>query len=156
MGSMKRQTGVSLLGIDYGTVRIGLSHADELGVPVPLPALSAKDERRMLEALGRVIREKKVGELVLGHPLNMDGSAGFKAREVEDFADRLGQFFSLPVHLVDERLTTHEVTRHMSLRQLRRMRASGKIDSQAAVVILRDYLEANPISPEGLSPRSGE
>ena len=128
------------LGIDYGEKRIGLSHGDDLGVATPLPALTEPSSRARLKALAAVIRERRITDLVLGHPLNMDDTAGFKAREAEAFADRLRADFGLPVHLVDERLTSYEAEQTVPKRQRRAVRASGLIDSRAARLILQDFL----------------
>lgn len=68
------------LGIDYGTRRIGLSFGDELGVATPLPALTEADEARRWSALLEVARSRRVTDLVVGHPLNMDDTAGPKAK----------------------------------------------------------------------------
>lgn len=138
----------SILGIDYGSRRVGLSHADELGVPVPLPALRNVSEGALLDALTSVIAERRVTKIVIGYPLHMDGSISAKAREIDDFIGVLGNRFPLPVERADERLTTHEVTRHLSLKDMRRKRTSGSIDSAAAVVILREYLDSRDL-PEG-------
>ena len=78
------------LGIDYGTRRIGLSYGDELGVATPLPALTEADETRRWAGLLEVARGRRVTDLVVGHPLNMDDTAGPKAKEAEAFAARLG------------------------------------------------------------------
>jgi len=91
--------------------------------------------------LAQVVRSRRIDEIVLGYPLNMDGSAGFKAKEAEALAEELRREFGLPVHLVDERLTSHVVERGMNQRQLREIRARGIIDSRAAAVILQDYLD---------------
>src|SRR4051812_19756445 len=96
------------LGIDYGARRIGLSYGDELGVATPLPALTDADATKRWAALLAVIGQRRITDLVVGHPLNMDGTAGFKAKEVDAFAARLGAELNLPVHLVDERLTSYE------------------------------------------------
>ena len=77
------------LGIDYGTKRIGLSYGDELGVATPLPALIEADPGRRWRALAAVLQQREVTEIVVGHPLNMDDTAGPKAREAEAFAARL-------------------------------------------------------------------
>ena len=95
------------LGIDYGTRRIGLSYGDELGVATPLPALTEADAAARWASLLEVARRRRVTDLVVGHPLNMDDTPGPKAREAEAFAARLGGELGLPVHLVDERLTSH-------------------------------------------------
>lgn len=128
------------LGIDYGSRRIGLSFGDELGVATPLPALTETDEPQRWAALAAIIRQRRVTDLVVGHPLNMDDTPGFKAREVEAFAARLRAEFGLPVHLVDERLTSYEAEATIPKSKRREVRGSGIIDSRAATLILQDYL----------------
>ena len=128
------------LGIDYGARRIGLSFGDELGVATPLPALTEADAERRWTALRQVIAQRRITDLVLGYPLNMDGSAGFKAKEVDAFAARLRQECSLPVHLVDERLTSYEAESTIAKSKRREVRASGIVDSRAATIILQDFL----------------
>lgn len=128
------------LGIDYGTRRIGLAYGDELGVATPLAALTQADPGRRWAALIDLIRQRRVSEIVLGYPYNMDGTAGFKAREVDGFAARLRQETSLPVHLVDERLTSHEAESTVPASKRRDIRRSGLVDSRAAALILQDYL----------------
>ncbi|MDR1788804.1 MAG: Holliday junction resolvase RuvX [Opitutaceae bacterium] len=130
-----------VLGIDYGTRRWGLAFGDELGVAVPLAALTDADERRRREGLAAVCRERRVTEFVVGLPLNMDGSAGFKAKEAEAFAEGLRREFGLPAHLVDERLTSHEAEAGMTRKELRATRARGVVDSRAAALILQDWLD---------------
>jgi putative Holliday junction resolvase len=128
------------LGIDYGARRIGLSYGDDLGVATPLPALTDADPAKRWSALAAVVGQRGVTDLVLGHPLNMDGSAGFKAKEVDAFAERLRTEFKLPVHLVDERLTSFEAESTIAKSKRRDVRASGIIDSRAATIILQDFL----------------
>jgi putative Holliday junction resolvase len=128
------------VGIDYGTRRIGLSYGDELGVATPLPALVETDEAKRWTALLAVAKQRRPTEFVLGYPLNMDGSVGFKAKEVDAFAARLRAEFGLPVHLVDERLTSYEAEAGIAKAKRREVRASGIIDSRAATLILQDFL----------------
>jgi putative Holliday junction resolvase len=130
-----------VLGIDYGSRRIGLSYGDELGVATPLPALIEKDAGQRWAALSAVVRQRGVTDLVVGHPLNMDGSAGPKAREVEAFAERLRGELGLPVHLIDERLTSEEAEATIAKARRRSVRASGVVDSRAATLILQDFLD---------------
>ncbi|MCX6938329.1 MAG: Holliday junction resolvase RuvX [Verrucomicrobia bacterium] len=136
------------LGIDYGTRRIGLAGGDELGIATPLPALVVADLAGRRRALAEVIRQRRIDEIVLGYPLNMDGSAGFKAKEMEALAAELRAEFGLPVHLLDERLTSHMAEQGMNQKQLREIRAKGIVDSRAAAVILQDYLDQR--FPQGL------
>jgi len=129
------------LGIDYGTRRIGLATGDELGVATPIPALVDAELVSRRLALAAVVRQRRIDEIVIGYPLNMDGTAGYKARETDAVAAELRAEFGLPVHLVDERLTSHIAEQGMNQKQLREIRAKGIIDSRAAAVILQDYLD---------------
>jgi len=129
------------LGIDYGTKRVGLAHGDEIGVATPLPALVDADEAARWQKLGELIRQRRITDLVLGYPYNMDGSVGFKAKEVDAFAEKLKAQFGLPVHLVDETLTSSEAESSIAKKDRRGVRDSGLIDSRAACLILQDYLD---------------
>ncbi|MBL9206357.1 MAG: Holliday junction resolvase RuvX [Opitutaceae bacterium] len=128
------------LGIDYGAKRMGLSYGDDIGVATPLPALIGLTSPDRLNALQALIKERRITELVMGLPLNMDDSVGPKALEVQKFADQLRQTFSLPVHLVDERLTSSEAEESIPKHRRRDLRSSGIVDSRAATLILQDYL----------------
>jgi len=135
------------LGIDYGTRRIGLSFGDEVGVATPLPALVQAEAEARWAALARIVGERRITHFVLGYPYNMDGTVGFKAREVDQFAEELRGRFALPVHLVDERLTSYSAEdlgvgakRGRSARAQKAFRASGVVDSRAATLILQDFL----------------
>jgi putative Holliday junction resolvase len=137
------------LGIDYGTKRVGLAHGDEIGVATPLPALTDADEAVRWRKLGEVIRQRRITDLVLGYPYNMDGSVGFKAKEVDAFAAKLKAAFGLPVHLIDETLTSSEAESSIAKKDRRAVRDSGLIDSRAACLILQDYLNEKlpPVPP---------
>lgn len=128
------------LGIDYGARRIGLSYGDDLGVATPLPALIEVDAAKRWNALVAMVAQRRITDLVIGYPLNMDETAGFKAKEVDAFATRLREEVKLPVHLVDERLTSYEAESTIAKSKRREVRASGIIDSRAATIILQDYL----------------
>ena len=129
------------LGIDYGTKRVGLAQGDDLGVATPLPALTDADEKLRWAKLGEAIRQRRITDLVLGYPYNMDGSAGFKAKEVDAFAARLRSGFGLPVHLVDETLTSYAAEATVPKKSRRDIRDTGLIDSRAACLILQDFLD---------------
>lgn len=130
------------LGIDYGEKRIGLAYGDELGVATPLPAAVESTLEERMAHVAEVIQIRKITELVVGYPYNMDGSVGFKAKEVDAFIEKLESGFSLPVHRIDERLTSHSVQQGLGLsgRRERAMRKSGVVDSGAATLILQDWL----------------
>lgn len=142
------------LGIDYGSRRIGLSFGDAIGVATPLPALVQAAPEQRWAGLAAVIRQRRITDLVLGYPYNMDGTAGFKAREVDAFAARLRAEFGLPVHLVDERLTSFEAESTLAKAKRRQVRASGIVDSRAATLILQDFLDQRvpPPPPPEVEP----
>ena len=128
------------LGIDYGTKRVGLAQGDDIGVATPLPALVDADAGVRWRKLGELIRARRITDLVLGYPYNMDGTVGFKAKEVDAFAAQLRTEFALPVHLVDETLTSAEAESSIAKKDRRGVRDSGLVDSRAACLILQDYL----------------
>ena len=129
------------LGIDYGAKRVGLSYGDDIGVATPLPALVDAEPAKRWAALAVVVKARRITDFVLGYPFNMDDSVGFKAKEVDAFAGKLRTEFGLPVHLVDERLTSYEAEATIPKVKRREVRASGLVDSRAATIILQDFLE---------------
>src|SRR3954469_18673693 len=129
------------LGIDYGTKRVGLAHGDDVGVATPLPALIDTDQAVRWGKLAELIKQRRITDLVLGYPYNMDGSVGFKAKEVDAFAARLKEQFGLPVHLVDETLTSYSAEATIAKKNRRNVRDSGLVDSRAACLILQDFLD---------------
>lgn len=131
----------NILGIDWGEKRIGLAFADELGIALPLPAAVATSKKARMQEIEAAIQYKRVDSLVVGYPLNMDGSVGFKAREVDAFIVELEKRFRLPVHRVDERLSSHSVEQGLKGQKRKPTRQSGEIDSRAAALILQDFIE---------------
>jgi putative Holliday junction resolvase len=138
------------LGLDYGTKRIGLAHGDEVGVATPLPAVLETAGEARWAKLAVVIQQRRITDLVVGFPYNMDGSVGFKAKEVEAFVAELKARFGLPVHLVDETLTSYAAENTIKKKDRRGVRDSGLIDSRAAAIILQDFLDQRnpPVLPE--------
>ncbi|MFM9001701.1 MAG: Holliday junction resolvase RuvX [Opitutia bacterium] len=138
------------LGIDYGSKRIGLSHADELGMAFPLPAATGADlESRLTQIAGDIAR-LKVSVLVLGYPLSLEGERTRRCEEVDAFAERLRARFGLPVELVDEGLTSQAADelggrKPRDARERRQAAASGERDSRAAAVLLQDFLNSRGI-----------
>ncbi|MCD6142468.1 Holliday junction resolvase RuvX [Candidatus Acetothermia bacterium] len=131
-----------ILGIDYGTVRIGLAISDPDGIIAsPLPVYIRTDIRSDVEHIARLVRESGVERIVIGLPLNMDGTAGEMADEVAVFADRLRAQLSIPVVTFDERMTSTEAERVLLQANVSRKKRRGIRDSLAAVLILQSYLD---------------
>jgi putative Holliday junction resolvase len=132
-----------VLGIDYGRRRIGLALSDEAGILAsPLPTLvRGRSEKRDIAALRSLIDEHGLTAVVVGLPLNMDGSHGEMAREAERFADRIRQETGLRVELFDERLTSSEAERVLLEANVSRRRRKELRDSLSAVLILQGHLD---------------
>ena len=135
-----------MLGIDWGEKRIGLAFADSIGVALPVnPAVSSSKRKRFLQ-IENLIKERSINEIVVGYPLNMSGSVGFKAKEVDLFIAELERRFHLPVHRGDERLSSHSVEQGLKIQKKKPSRQSGEIDSRAAALILQDFIEERQLS----------
>jgi putative Holliday junction resolvase len=138
---------VNTLGIDWGEKRIGLAFVDELGIALPLAAAVAPSKKERMRQIEATIQARRVERLVVGYPLNMDGSVGFKAQEVDAFIEELKKRFRLPVHRVDERLSSHLVEQGLKGKKKKPDRKSGEIDSRAAALILQDFIEEHNLGP---------
>jgi putative Holliday junction resolvase len=132
---------MNTLGIDWGEKRIGLAFVDELGIALPLPAAVGPTKKGRMQQIETMIQQRGVQRLVVGYPLNMNGSIGFKAKEVDVFILELEKRFKLPVHRLDERLSSHSVEQGLKGQKKKPDRKSGEIDSRAAALILQDFIE---------------
>lgn len=135
-----------VLGIDYGERRIGLAVSDTLGLAAHgLPTLPNKSEEQVMDALRAIIEERGVEQVVVGLPRNMNGSLGRQAAIATRFAESLKPL-GLPVHLVDERLTTEQAERVMTDAGLSRRKQRRNVDRMAAQFILQKFLDASRIA----------
>ncbi len=131
-----------ILGIDYGVRRIGLALSDPDGILAsPLPVYVRADLRSDIDHVAQLVHEHEVGRIVIGLPLNMDGTIGDMADEVAVFADRLRERLKVPVVTFDERLTSEEAERVLIQADISRKKRKEIKDSLAAVLILQGYLE---------------
>lgn len=135
---------MSVMGLDYGSTTVGVAVTDALGMTVlPVETIVRKDENKLRRTCARIeelIRERGVTELVLGCPYHMDGTEGERVLKTREFADMLKRRTGLPVHMVDERLTTVEADEILADSGIERSRRKEYIDQVAAVLILEDYL----------------
>ena len=131
-----------ILGIDHGTVRIGLALSDELGMFAnPLKTLDAGPT--VEEEIAAIVKQKRVEEIVIGLPLRMDGHRGSATERVEIFAEGLRRFLpdDMKIAFVDERLTSAAAERSLGLANKQKTQDEKKlVDQVAAVAILQDYL----------------
>jgi putative holliday junction resolvase len=131
-----------MLGIDYGSRNIGLAFSDEFGLTVqPLPSIPNRGMNYFLEHLKTIVQEMTIQALVIGMPVNMDGSRGDSSLRMESVIRFLNRRVTIPVFQMDERLSTVEALeywRNMTIRQQKRYRT---VDSLAAALILERHLK---------------
>ncbi|MBQ8882697.1 MAG: Holliday junction resolvase RuvX [Clostridia bacterium] len=131
-----------ILGIDYGDARIGTSVCDEMEtMALPLKTVKSESMRKNIDAMAKLAREESVGLIVVGLPLNMDGSEGERASKTRSFGKVLSKVTGLEVEYVDERLTSVEAEEIMDTVGVKKGKRKGIIDTIAAQIILQTYLD---------------
>ena len=136
------------MGIDIGHRRYGVAVSDGSGsIAYPLTTLSAgKGGAPPIEALAKLVAERKIVGVVVGLPERMDGSHGPEARNAELVAEQLRVELGVVVELWDERLTTAEAERLLIMAGVRRKKRKGATDRIAAAIILQSFLDRQTIN----------
>ncbi|MBM3384541.1 MAG: Holliday junction resolvase RuvX [Betaproteobacteria bacterium] len=134
----------TVLAFDFGLQRIGVAAGEpELGTAHPLPALAAQSSPGRLTAIGRLVKQWNPAQLVVGRPLDEDGSPHQMTRRAERFARQLNGRFRLPVALVDERYSSVEVESRVRAaygsRKAAELARGKALDSHAAQLVLEQY-----------------
>jgi putative Holliday junction resolvase len=133
---------MGVAALDVGDARIGVAVADDLGVSVRgIGVVSRKGGGHDLTAVERMLAPHGVSRVVIGLPLNMDGSEGRQAARVRAFGARIATHLGVPVDFWDERLTTFEAEDRLRSAGVKAARRRDLIDQVAAEVILRSYLD---------------
>jgi putative Holliday junction resolvase len=135
--------GGRLLGLDVGSKTIGLAVSDpRLTIATPLETIRRKRFTDDLAVLARIIDERRIGGLVIGLPVSMDGSEGPRCQSVRQFAANMLAQIDIPIAFWDERLSTAAVTRMMiEEADLSRRRRGEVVDKLAAAYILQGALD---------------
>ncbi|MDP8215368.1 MAG: Holliday junction resolvase RuvX [Candidatus Euphemobacter frigidus] len=133
-----------ILGIDPGEKRIGLALSDPLGITAQgLETLQVTSPGDAVQQISEIARQVEVSKIIIGLPLNMDGSKGEQARRAQRLGARLEAALHLPVLFRDERLTSRQAEQVLIEANLSRRRRREKIDRMAAQLILQNYLDAS-------------
>jgi putative Holliday junction resolvase len=141
-----------ILGLDLGSKRIGVALSDPDGtIASPLTTLERQGGQRDLAALAELARLHEVGAIVVGLPLHMDGRRGPEAEAARAFARRLAAATGLPVETLDERLTTVEAERALRESGRKGKERRAVIDSVAAAILLRTWLELRRARQPGIA-----
>ncbi len=142
-----------LLGIDYGTVRMGLALCDESQRWVtPLDTYQRRNMRLDEKFLSELVEREQVRGIVMGLPIHSDGAESQKSREVRDFHLWLARFIDVPCVFQDERFTTAEAQRLLREAGLNHEQRKKRVDRLAAHLILEHFLESRRHRAGHLSP----
>lgn len=130
-----------IMALDYGEVRIGIAFSDLLlTIASPYETYKRKGEEIDLEFFKNLAKEKEVSKIVIGLPMNMDGTEGERAFKTREFGKKLKAMCELEVEYVDERLTSVEAEEMLIQSGMRREKRKQVIDKVAAALILESYL----------------
>lgn len=134
---------VRILGIDYGSRRIGVAFCDELGMTAQGAATIIRKNRDAdLDAIAELVRRYGIEKIVIGYPIRLDGSEGVGCETIKRFRRRLEARLSLPVVCWDETLSTREAEEILRQTGIHPKKRKGIVDRIAASVILQGYLDA--------------
>jgi putative holliday junction resolvase len=131
------------LGVDVGTVRVGVALSDLTGlIAGPLETVPRSKDKRDLAHIASLVLTHEVVEVVVGLPRHLSGASGRSAEDATTYARELAKRIdNVPVHLVDERLSTVTAASHLRAGGIDARRQRAVIDQAAAVVILQTYLD---------------
>ena len=133
-----------MMGLDYGSTTVGVAMSDALGyTSQPKETIVREKEnhlRRTLAKIAELAEENEIGLIVLGRPVRMDGTDGTRVARTEEFREALEKRVSVPIVWQDERLTTVEADEILEEMRIPRSERKKYIDSIAASIILRDYM----------------
>lgn len=134
-----------ILGVDFGLKRIGTAVCDSLHIlATPLPVIYTHSMRNSIDEVARVAAEQGVTQIVVGLPLNLDGTDSTQTGRARAFARNLNKVTGLPVELFDERLTTVEAAELLSEAGVKTAADRARlIDGMSAKIILQSYIDDN-------------
>jgi putative Holliday junction resolvase len=138
---LRRGVAGRLLALDLGKKRVGIAVSDEMWMTVrPLAPLHRTNWKELVHAVGELVRRFDARGVVIGLPLNLDGSDGQAAREARKSALNFELSLKLPVYLQDERLTSREAEESLRAAGYSDHEVRQLVDSHAASIILRDFI----------------
>ena len=138
----KKKESMRLLGVDLGSKTIGLAVSDPL-LKIASPIITLKRSKLSSNAIefSNIIKNYQIGGIIVGLPINMDGTEGPRVQATRDWSLDLARILSIPVAFWDERLSTVAVERMMLKADMTRNKRAAKIDQAAAAYILQGALD---------------
>ena len=139
---IKHSNKVRFIGLDLGSKRIGVSICDERqSIATPFKTINKTNTNELIDELKVIITENNIGGIIVGNPLNMDGTLGRSAQSVNDVASNISNSIDLPVILWDERLSTVGAFNLSSLLDVNVTKRVKTIDQNAAAFILQGAID---------------
>lgn len=131
-----------ILGLDYGTVRVGVAISDPTGfIATPKGNVSAEPKKDFLAEIQRICLDLGVEKIVIGLPLHMNGDEGESALAARAMGADIKKKLELPVCFMDERMSTMSADKALNEAQVKGRKKKDKVDSAAAAIILQNYLD---------------
>ena len=131
-----------LIGLDLGSKRIGVSICDEKQlIATPFKSINRSTAKELIDELKNIIEENNIKGIIIGNPLNMDGSSGSSVQSVKDTSNNIEKGINLPICLWDERLSTVGAFNLSSQLDVNVTKREKKIDENAAAFILQGAIE---------------
>lgn len=133
---------MKIMAVDYGDARTGLAVCDRTEfLASPIGTIEEKNAQVLAMKVAHMAKQYEVGEIVVGLPVNMNGSRGPRAEKCENFANMLNELVEVPVNLWDERSTTVTANQILNQTNVRGKNRKAVVDTVAATVILEAYLD---------------
>ncbi len=133
-----------VLALDLGSKRVGAAVSDELSIAIKrLDGIPRSNWKQLLRDVENLVRRFDAQTLVIGLPLQLNGSSGDAAEQVRQTAQKFALSLTVPIYLQDERLTSVEAEENLRLAGIRPGDIGSLVDSEAASLILRDFLASN-------------
>lgn len=136
-----------VMALDYGTKAIGVAVSDELRMTARPLTTVRRDKHKLDEVLAQLAAltaEYEISTLIVGLPLNMDGTRGAAVERVEQFIAKLSPLIAAPIVRLDERLTSREADEMLREMGIKERERRAKSDEYAALILLQDYLSTQP------------
>ena len=131
------------LGVDYGTVRTGIAASDPSGImAVGIGNIKAKGLHELAEKIADAAKERECGVIVIGLPVNMNGTRSDKCDTVELLGSYISEYTDIPVEFFDERMSTMVAHRYLNATDTRGSKRKERVDTLAAEIILQNYLDS--------------
>ncbi len=133
-----------IMSVDYGDTRTGVAFSDINEILAsPFCVVNEKYKPKLVEKLAEFAKEKKAEKIIVGLPINMDGSRGYRCDECRELGRMLEEKTGITVEYEDERLTTVIAHGYLSDNNVRGQKRKKTVDAVSAVVILQSYLDKN-------------